>query len=205
MINIILVALSALLLGLLLGSPWLQALPIPAGVIGVAAMLASAWFTRRHWQHRPDDAPGAPERAQWHGLASYALLAGHLMALIVRLGPAMDMHGPLAHRLAIDNWMLVAGALLSWRIARDPDPRRDERDTLIAATALRQSHAVLLLLLLVLILALGFGGTTVIGRLNQPLLAHLLILAVVLQALVYEAAQLRLHALDARAARGLAP
>lgn len=204
MFGILSIAAPALLLGLLLGSPWLEALPMRPGLLGLAAMLASAWLARRRWQRRPDEAPGAPERAQWHGLASYALLAGQLIALIVRLGPVMDMHGPLAHGLAIDSWTLVVGALLSWRIARDPEPRRDERDALIAATALRQSNGALLLMLLALILALGFGGATIVGRLNQPLLAHLLILAVTLHCLVHEAAQLRLHALDARAARELA-
>ena len=53
------------------------------------AILASAWLARRHWQRQPADVrTGSPERALWHGLASYGLLSGHLMATIAWLGPA---------------------------------------------------------------------------------------------------------------------
>lgn len=176
--------------------------PIRPGLVGLAAMLASAWAARRYWQGlRADDGPGSPERALWHGLASYALLSGHLAAIIVRLGPAFDMHSLAGHAMAIDNWTLVFGAVLSYWIARDPEPRQDERDAAIAARGWRVGHITLLVCLLPLVLALGFAGDTLFGRFSQPMLAHLLILVVLLHCLAQHVAQLRLYWLEACAER----
>ena len=95
----------------------------------------------------------------------------------------------------------MLGAVLSYWIARDPEPRRDERDVLIATSGLRAGYNTLLALLLVLILALGFGGHTLVGRFNQPMLAHVLILFVLQQCLVRTGLQLWLYRRDAQAER----
>lgn len=194
--QILLLALLSLLTGGLLASGVLSALPLRPGFIGLALMLASAALARRHWQ-RSRHGPGSIERGCWHGLLCYSLLAGHLAGLLWRLGPQLDMHGPSGHALAVDNWTLILGAWLSWQIARDPAPLRDERDRLFAAQALSAAWYALLGLLVLLILALGFGGHTVVAQFNHPLLAHLLILILTLACAFHEAAQLRLYRQEA--------
>lgn len=199
--QILAIALISLLFGGVLAGG-AMAWPVRPGLVGLAAMLVSAWMARRYWQGlRVEDGPGSPERALWHGLASYGLLTGHLLAVLWRLGPTMQMHSLAGHALAIDNWTLVLGAVLSYWIARDPEPRRDERDVLIATGGLRAGYNTLLALLLALILALGFGAHTLVGRFNQPMLAHVLILFVLLQCLARTGVQLRLYRRDARAER----
>jgi hypothetical protein len=197
MLNIFAMASLALLTGALLGSSWVDDLPLRTGWIGLAVMLASAWVARRYWRssallHQP----GSPERALWHGLVSYGLVGGHLASVLWRLGPVMDMHSRTAHALAIDSWTLVLGGFISYGIARDPEPRRDERDALFAMQGLRTGHGALVVMLLVLIVALGFGERTVIATLNHAFLAHVLVLGLTLQCMVQDAAQLRLYRLD---------
>ncbi|MDM4767893.1 hypothetical protein [Pelomonas sp. SE-A7] len=197
MILILALALGSCLLGALLASELLSWLPLRPGLLGLALMLSSAVLARRHWQRSPQG-PGSVERACWHGLASYSLLAGHLGGLLWRLGPQLDMHSLRGHALAVDSWTLILGALLSWQIARDPQPLRDERDRLFQAAALRTAWHALTALLVMLILALGFGERTPVAGFNQPLIAHLLILLLTLACVVHEAAQLRLYGLEAR-------
>lgn len=201
MTRILGVLLLSLLTGVVLASDvgdW----PLRPGLIGFGAMMASAWVARRYWRSlRPDDGPGSPERGLWHGLASYGLLTGHLCMVMWRLGPALDMHSLTGHALAIDSWTLVLGAILSYWVARDPEPRRDERDVLIGTRGRRAGHIALLLMLLLLTLALGFGANTVISRFNQPMLAHLLILIVLLECLVQNVVRLRLYWLETQAER----
>lgn len=172
------------------------------GLIGLGAMLIGAWLVRRYWQGlRIDGRPGSPERALWHGLAAYGVLLGHLLATVWKLGLPFEMHSLAGHALAIDNWTLVLGAIASFWMARDPEPRRDERDELIRASGLQAGHRTLLALLIAIILMLGFAGNTVIGRFSQPMLAHMLILTVLAQCLAQVAVQLRLYDLDADAER----
>jgi len=203
MIRILGVLLLSLLTGVVLASDvghW----PLRPGLIGLGAMMASAWVARRYWQGlHPDDGPGSPERGLWHGLASYGLLAGHLGMSMWRLGPALDMHSLTGHALAIDNWTLVLGALLSYWVARDPEPRRDERDASISNRGWRAGHIALLLMLLALALALGFGGNTAVSRLSQPMLGQLLILIVLLDCLVQNVMRLHWYWLETQAARSL--
>ena len=194
--SILLLAFLAFCSGAVLASTALSALPLRPGFIGLALMLASAALARRHWQ-RSAHGPGSIERGCWHALVSYSLLAGHLAVLMWRLGPQLNMHSVSGHSLAVDSWTLIVGALLSWQVARDPAPRRDERDALFAARALNASWHALLLMLLALILALGFGERTAVAAFNQPLLAHLLILIVTLACAFHEGAQLRLYRREA--------
>lgn len=204
MARILIVLLLSFLTGVMLASGVIN-WPLRPGLIGFGAMLGSAWITRRYWQSRqPEGGPGSRERALWHGLASYGLLAGHLATFMWRLGPALDMHSLTGHALAIDNWTLIFGVLVSYWIVRDPEPRSDERDSLISARGWRAGHIALLLMLLLLSLLLAFGGLTVISRLNQPMLAQLLIQIVLVDCLVQHVVRLRLYWLETHAERGAA-
>jgi hypothetical protein len=197
-----LLAFAAGVLLLLAGAS--DAWPLRPGLVGLLAILASAWLARRHWQRQPADVrTGSPERALWHGLASYGLLSGHLMATIAWLGPDFDLHGRIGHALAIDNWILILGALASYWIARDPEPRRDERDAQLAARALAATHGGLLAMLAALAIALGLGLVPALARASQPLVAQLLMLVLLLQALLYHGLRLWLYRRDAVA--GLDP
>lgn len=197
--RILLVLAASLGLGALLA--WgTGLLPVRPGLLGLLLMLASATLARRRWQGQPvARAPGAPERTLWHGLASHGVLAGHLAVGMAMLAPDFDMHGALGHAIAIDSWTLILGALLSHAIARDPAPRQDERDALIASHGWRSAHAALLAMLVALILALGFGAGTAVARASQPMLAHVLILALLMHVLVQYLVRLHLYAVDARA------
>lgn len=203
MSQVLLVILLSLLFGVLLASGAMS-WPVRPGLVGAAALLASAWAARRYWQGlKPEHGPGSPERSLWHGLATCGLLTGHLATTVWQLGPVLEMHSLAGHALALDNWTLVIGAALAYWIARDPDPRQDERDELIRARGWRAAHKALLLMLLALILALGFGASTIVERYNQPMLAHTLILAILIHCLVHQAVQLRLYWLESRAERAM--
>lgn len=168
------------------------------GLVGLVAMLIGAWLVRRYWQGlRIDGRPGSPERALWHGLAAFGVLLGHLLATIWQLGLPFEMHSLAGHALAVDNWTLVLGAIASYWMARDPEPRRDERDELIRTSGLQAGHRTLLSLLVAIILVFGFAGDTVVGRFNQPMLAHMLIMTVLAQCLAQVVVQLRLYCRDA--------
>jgi hypothetical protein len=172
--------------------------PVRPGLVGLLAILASAWLARRHWQRQPAESrTGSPERALWHGLASYGLLTGHLAAFIWWLWPGFDLHGRIGHALAIDDWMLILGAVASYWIARDPEPRRDERDAVLAAQALAAAHTAMLLMLAALALMLGLGLVPGLARASQPLIAQLLILVLLLQGLLCNGLRLWLYRRDA--------
>ena len=109
----------------------------------------------------------------------------------------MDMHSLRGHALAVDSWTMVLGGLISYGIARDPEPRQDERDALFAMQGLRAGHTALVVMLLAFILALGFGQHTVVATFNHAFLAHVLILGLTLQCMVQDVTQLRLYRLDA--------
>lgn len=205
MIKILAVSALSAAFGLLLASGLVH-WPFPASGIGVAAMLASAWAARRYWQSlRTEDGPGSPERELWHGLASYSLIAAFLALTLWRMGPALELHSLAGHRMGIDSWTLVIGMLVSYAIARDPEPRKDERDALFAMRGQRAGYYSLLLMLVIAIPLLGFSDHTVIARMNQPMLAHLLILMLTAHYLITQAVQLRLYANDAAAAGRDAP
>lgn len=93
------------------------------------------------------------------------------------------------------------GTIVSYWIARDPEPRHDERDAAISACGWRNGHMALLSMLLLLALALGFGGRMVISRFNQPMLAQLLILIMLIDCLVQYMVRLRLYWLETQAER----
>lgn len=180
-------------------------LPVRPGLLGLALMLASALAVRRHWQKADADSePGSPERELWHGLATTAFIAGHLLAGLWLAGPGMALHSVAVHARAVDSWTLVLGAILSFGIARDPEPRSDERDALFAARAARAGHAILVAELCVVILALGFGAELGLPDFSRPLIAHALIVCLMTASIARSAAQLALYERARRSLRAAA-
>jgi hypothetical protein len=177
-------------------------LPLPAGLIGVLIMLLGALAVRRRWGLLAEAAPGTPERQLWVSLVGNAVVAGHLLAAMWHIGPRMLMHTPTVHALGIDSWTLVAGAVIAYLIAREPQPRKDERDAWIAGHGLRAAHFTLVAVLIVQILALGFVAEGWVGELSHPSIAHALILALIASCLADAIARLRLYAQEAAAALG---
>ena len=189
------VYLSSLTIGALLASVG-TALPLRPGVIGLLLMVAAALAARRHWLGMRLSAPGSPERALWIGLASLAIVLGHMLASLWQIGPALVLHSAAGHELGIDSWTLVAGGALAWWIARDPQPRRDERDRAIVADGLRWSYGSLIVLLQPVVFVLAFGDQRGMPALSRPLIAHLLIVAVLLSLGIGHARRLQTYRRD---------
>lgn len=201
MLKILCILISAFCLGLGLAA-FTGRLPLPAGVIGALIMLLIALAVRRRWGLLAEAAPGTPERQLWVSLGGTAVVAGHLLAAMWHIGPRMRMHTPTVHALGIDSWTLVAAALLAYWVAREPQPRRDERDAWIGGHGLRAAHYALVIVLVVQILALGFVHEGWVGELSHPSIAHGLILALLASSLADSVARLWLYAREAAAALG---
>lgn len=155
-------------------------LPVRTGVVGAGLFMVGALLVRRRWLGDPNAAPGSPEQALWLALAANTCVGSYLAAMLLRIGPNFTMHTPLVHRFGIDTWTLViASAIASW-IARDPEPREDERDLAIAARGRRVAYWGLVGMLVVLILALGFVDRGWVGAWSRPGIAHALILVILL-------------------------
>ncbi len=197
---------SVLLLSLVAGGvlALLQGvLPVRPGYLGVALMLFSAMGVRRHWRRLDADSePGSPERELWHCLATTALIAGHLVLSLWLAGPGMALHSVVVHAMAVDNWTLVLGAILSFRIARDPEPRSDERDAVLAARAIRVAYGTLIAELCLVIVTLGFGVQLGLPAFSLPLVAHVLIVCLMTASMVRCAVQLASYDSARRALQG---
>jgi hypothetical protein len=171
--------------------------PIRAGLLGAIVILTAAVLVRRRWLLLADTAPGSPERELWVSLAGHAVVAAHMATSLWQIGPDMVMHTAAVHTLGVDSWTLVGAAVAAWWIARDPQPRADERDQWIASRGLRAAHYGLLVLLLALLLALGFSADGPVAQLSRPGIAHLIILAILLSVLIDAITRLRSYAQDA--------
>lgn len=198
MSRILAVLIAALAFGVLIANAAGVA-PVRPGLFGALLMVIAALAVRRRWGLLADAAPGSPERALWVGLFGNAIVAAHLAATLWHIGPRMLMHTPQIHALGIDNWTLVAGMAVSYWIARDPQPRSDERDQVIANTGMRAAYYGLLGMLVVQILALGFVREGWVADLSHPSIAHGLILAIIGSILIDAITRLRAYADDADA------
>ncbi len=174
--------------------------PVRPGLVGLLAMAAIALAARRRWLGLNLAAPGSPERGLWIGLGSSAVISGHLITALASIGAGMVMHTRAVHALGVDNWTLVLGGTIAWAIARDPEPRHDERDAQIAALGLQCSHYTLIALLLAGLVPLGFGWGETVRQLSHPMIAHLLIVALLLTWIVDNVVRLREYLRDARLA-----
>ena len=192
--------LAVVAVGLMLGGVMaadLNLWSLSPGWWGLAAMTVIATAARQRWFGLALAAPGSPERGLWIGLGSGAVLAGHMGLSLYRIGADMAMHSPQVHAFAIDSWVLVLGGVLAWAIARDPRPRRDERDAQIATLGLRWSHYTLVGLIAAGLVPLGYGWTASVAAMSHAMIAQLLIVALMVSWVVDSAVRLREYRRDA--------
>lgn len=168
---------------------------------GVLLFLVFALMIRQRWLRLSGVAEGSPERALWVSFISRSVIGGFLLHELQDIGPNFVMHTPRIHAFGIATWTLIGGALLAAWVARDPDPRRDERDTAIAHLGQNVGYWSIFALLVVLILALGFGFSPWVRAATHAALAHVLILIVLLADLADLASRLWRYRQDHRLAQ----
>ncbi len=180
----------ALALGAALG--WLDIVSgLAVGAIGALALIAWAVVARRRWkalQDRDGSEPGAPERVVWQRFAGYGALCGQLGFAL--LNPHHDLHVGSGNYLAIDNWTLILGLMLSALVFRADRNERDERDDRIDARATRWGYGALIVFLLIVLTYMGFAPREMQTALTHFLLANLLIELIIASAVVRQAIQL---------------
>lgn len=160
--------------------------PVRPGWIGAAVLLLVAVAVRRHWDERGrvGDDPGARERQSWHALAALGVVSGHLIAALMQ---QVDLHVGQGNALALDNWTLLAAAIVGWLIVRAPRMVKDERDREMAARGAQVGHVTLTGLLVVLLLTLGFAPPLVVERLQPFVLGNVLVVLILLAAMAKHA------------------
>jgi hypothetical protein len=176
-------------------------LPIRPGLLGVTVMLLGAIALRRRWLQLPLSAPGSPERALWIGFTAVTIVTAHLTAVLYQLGPELALHSRASHAFGVDNWTLLGGGFLAWLIARDPEPREDERDQQIAARGLCAGHWSFVLLTTCFALALAFSRAEWLVRANHASIAQALILLLSVSLLVEQGSRLVAYLGDAAQAQ----
>lgn len=184
MLKILAVCLAALVLGAVLALDPLN-LPVRAGYVGAALLVASALWVNRHWQQRAataGDDPGPAERNAWLWMTGTALIQGFVVAVLLQ--PGSEVHTVTGDTGGFDSWVMIAGLVLAYRILRNPDTRRDERDAAISALGTKASYASLVLQLTVLLLMLGFAPPDSMQRFTHWLLANTLVATIMLSTLV---------------------
>ena len=142
---------------------------------GVMIFVALALLIRNRRLRLSGVEEGSPERALWVFFATRTVMAAFMLHQLLAIGPNFVMHTPQIHAFGISTWTLVAGAVLASWLARDPDPRRDERDLAIAHRGLNAGYWALCILLLVLIFNLGFGFSVWLKGATHAAIAHVLI------------------------------
>ncbi len=164
---------------------------VPLGGLGAAALVAWAILARRRWERlKASDGsdPGAPERMVWQRLAGTAMVLAHLTTTL--LNPAVDLHLGQGNYLAIDNWTLILGTLISAFVFRADRHERDERDDRIDARGTRWGYGVLIALLVALLLYMGFAPRTWQTALTHWLLANALIAVIMASFVARQCVQL---------------
>lgn len=199
MIRIAAVLFGSLGLGALLALTW-AAWPVWPGAVGAALLVLVACLVRWRWARGADaiDAPGPYERRAWHSLASLGVVASHLVA---SLSLGLDLHVGSGNTLAIDNWLLVLGAALSWLILRPRVMDRDERDAEMANRGAHAGYRVLIGLLAILLLGLGFAPIAVTERMTPFVIGNVLVVLILASGLAAFATQLRGYAASRPGAR----
>lgn len=169
----------------------------PVGGIGALVLVGWAIFARQRWQmlrQLDGSEPGAPERVVWHRFAGFTVVWGHMVFGL--FNPQYDLHVGSGNYLAVDNWTLILGVLISAWLFRGDGEERDERDDRIDAVATRWGYLSLIGLLLMTLSFIGFqpGGNE--AGLNDFFIANLLMSLIILSAVVRQCAQLWGYACD---------
>ena len=190
MLKILLVCVSALVFGALLASDSLH-LPVRAGYVGAALLIAASIYVKNYWNRRAviaGDEPSAAERNAWLWMTGTALIEGYVM--VVLLQPGSEVHTINGGTGGYDSWVMIAGAFISYRILRDPNTQRDERDIAISNFGMKAGYLSLVLLLTVLFMMLGFASHDIMQRFTHWLLANILVTLIMLSCLVQYVVQL---------------
>ncbi len=198
MLKILAVCLASLAFGAWLASEPSQ-LPVRAGYIGAALLIAASIGVKRYWNRlaiNTGDEPGAAERNAWLWMTGTALIEGYVIGVLLQ--PGSEVHTVTGGTGGYDSWVMIAGAIISYRILRDPDIQRDERDVAISTFGLKAGYLSLVMLLTVLLLMLGFAPHDMMQRLTHWLLANTLVTLIMLSCLVQYIVQLACYWRDSR-------
>ncbi len=167
------------------------------GWIGALALIVWAVLARRRWRilrERDGSEPGAPERLIWQRLAGYSLIFGHMTFSF--MNPQIDLHVGSGNYLAIDNWTLTLGMVVSATFFRADRQERDERDDRISAHATLWGYHSLIGLLVMLLSFVGFMPPDLQQIFNHFNVGNLIVRAIVLSLIIRETVQLFLYARD---------
>jgi hypothetical protein len=167
------------------------------GWIGALTLIGWALLARRRWQtlyERDGTEPGAPERVTWQRLAGYSLIFGHMA--FGYFNPQIDLHVGSGNYLALDNWTLIFGMLVSAMLFRADRQERDERDDQISALATLWGYRSLITLLVILLTFIGFLPSDLQPIFNHFVVANLMVGTIVLSLIMRQAVQLLLYTRD---------
>jgi hypothetical protein len=170
------------------------------GWIGALALIGWALVARQRWQALYElngSEPGAPERVTWQRLAGYSLIFGHMAFGFAN--PQYDLHVGSGNYLAIDNWTLILGMLLSAMVFRADSRERDERDDQISAFATLWGYRSLIGLLVMLLTFVGFLPPDLQPIFNHFVVANLMVGTIILSLIVRQVTHLFLYARDSMA------
>jgi hypothetical protein len=167
------------------------------GWIGAFALVGWAIAARRRWQSlqkQDGSEPGAPERIVWQRLASYSVIAGHMTFALAN--PQYDLHVGSGNYLAVDNWTLILGMMVSAVLFRADRHDRDERDDRIDAVATRWRYRSLVGMLIPILLVVGFWAPEAEPVFANFFAAHIIIAAILASLLIGQVMQLLHYARD---------
>ena len=167
------------------------------GWVGALALIGWALLTRRRWQglrERDGSEPGAPERIVWHRFAGYSMIFGHMA--FGYFNPQYDLHVGSGNYLAIDNWTLILGVIISAMLFRADSQERDERDDRIDAFATRWGYRSLIGLLVILLTFIGFIPPDLQLIFTHFVVGNLIVGTILLSLVVRQAIQLFQYARD---------
>jgi hypothetical protein len=186
------------MLGLGIALAWLgTVLRAPVGALGALALVGWAVLARRRWQtllELDGSEPGAPEQIVWQRFSGSTLIWGHMVFAL--FNPQYDLHVGSGNFLAIDNWTLILGLLISAALFRGDGHIRDERDDRIDAVATRWAYGSLIVILLILLVFIGFRPGSGRDGIDDFFLANLLMSLIIVSAIVRQAVQLLSYARD---------
>ncbi len=167
------------------------------GWIGALTLIGWALLARRHWQtlyERNGTEPGAPERVTWQRLAGYSLIFGHMA--FSYFNPQIDLHVGSGNYLAIDNWALILGLVVSAMLFRADRRERDERDDQISALATLWGYRSLIVLLVILLTFIGYLPPDLQSIFNHFVIGNLMVGTILLSLITRQAVELLLYARD---------